>query len=193
MDKETWLKQRNKTIGGSDAAAILNDSPFLNRKRLFEIKTGQKEAEDISNKRLVKFGIEAEEPLRELFKLEHPELEVEHKDYEIVTNYKYKFAHASLDGALKYGKKKGILEIKTDEVEIEWQTIPKCYLWQLLHYLMVTEFDFAILYARLKLINDNKVVLKEFKVNRLDYLDKINYLATEEEKFYDEVVNYSKS
>ena len=58
---------------------------------------------------------------------------------------------------------------------------------------MVTEFDFAILYARLKLINDNKVVLKEFKVNRLDYLDKINYLATEEEKFYDEVVNYSKS
>ena len=85
MDKETWLKQRNKTIGGSDAAAILNDSPFLNRKRLFEIKTGQKEAEDISNKRLVKFGIEVEEPLRELFKLEHPELEVEHKDYEIVT------------------------------------------------------------------------------------------------------------
>jgi len=105
---EEWLANRKK-IGGSDAACILGLNPYKSNIELFDIKTGRAEQEDISEKPYVKYGTEAEELLRELFKLDFPQYKVEYVENNMWTNDKYPFAHASLDGWLTDGNgRKGI-------------------------------------------------------------------------------------
>ena len=77
-DREEWLQHRNR-IGGSDAAAIVNMNPYRSNMELWQIKTGQLEQEDISDKPYVKYGIEAEPHLRALFQLNHPQYEMHSK------------------------------------------------------------------------------------------------------------------
>ena len=68
MTREKWLEERKKGIGGSDAAAILGLNPYKDNIKLWEEKTGRRQAEDISEKEYVKYGTNAEDLLRELFK-----------------------------------------------------------------------------------------------------------------------------
>ena len=154
--REEWLTTR-KTIGGSDAACILGKNPWKSNVELYLEKTGQCTPDDISNKDVVKYGTEAEKPLRRLFKLDYPDMKVEYRENNLWTNDKYPWAHASLDGWLtdKDGRR-GILEIKTTNVmssrqKEQWnEKIPDNYYCQILWYLGVTEFDFAILKAQLR-------------------------------------------
>lgn len=151
--REEWLAARSGRIGGSDAAAILGHSPWKNNVQLWEEKAGIRQPEDISDKPYVKYGIAAEEHLRGLFKLNFPEYQVFYQEGNMWFNDKFPFAHASLDGWLvdQQGRK-GILEIKTARPQEEkWKDqIPQHYFVQVLHYLMVTEFDFAIVTAQMK-------------------------------------------
>ena len=77
-DRKEWLENR-KRIGGSDASAIVGLNPYMSNVDLWEIKTGRREQEDISEKSYVKYGTEAEKHLRELFRLDYPEYEVGYK------------------------------------------------------------------------------------------------------------------
>ena len=80
---------------------------------LFEEKTGRRIPEDISGKACVIYGKYAEEPIRELFKLDYPEYQVEHHEFRILRSIQYPFMQASLDGELTdQDGRKGILEIK---------------------------------------------------------------------------------
>ena len=55
--------------------------------------------------------------IRELFKLDYPEYEVEHHEFRILQSKKYPFMQASLDGELTdQNGRKGILEIKTTNI-----------------------------------------------------------------------------
>ena len=116
--REEWLKERQKGIGGSDAAVILGLNPYKNNIRLWEEKTGKVQAEDISDKPYVKYGTQAEDLLRELFKLDFPQYEVSHDENTIIKHPKYPFLFASLDGQLvdKETGELGILEIKTTNI-----------------------------------------------------------------------------
>ena len=76
--REDWLEKRKNTVGGSDASAILGRNPYCSNVDLFEIKTGRKQSEDISDKSFVKYGTQAETYLRELFQLDFPEYRVEY-------------------------------------------------------------------------------------------------------------------
>ena len=58
--REEWLQARNNRIGGSDAAAIIGLNPYMSNVDLWEIKTGRRQQEDISEKPCVKYGTEAE-------------------------------------------------------------------------------------------------------------------------------------
>ena len=70
--------------------------------QLWEEKTGIRQAEDISEKPYVKYGTEAEQYLRELFKLDFPEYEVTYDQYDRIANLKnYPFVFATLDGVLR--------------------------------------------------------------------------------------------
>lgn len=194
-DREEWLSNRNR-IGGSDASAILGMNPYRTNIELWQIKTGQLVAEDISDRPYVKYGIEAEQHLRELFKLDFPEYEVFYEENNMWLNDKYPFAHASLDGWLiDQEGRKGIWECKTTNIlqsmqKEKWnQRIPDNYYIQILHYLMVTEFDFAILKAQLKYEFNNDVYLqtKHFKIERADVQEDLKYLESAERKFWKQI------
>lgn len=69
-----WLVERKKRIGGSEIAAILGISPWMTPFQLWEIKTGLKEQEDISNKPHVVRGILAEPIARDKFSKKYGKL-----------------------------------------------------------------------------------------------------------------------
>lgn len=192
-DRAEWLEARKNRIGGSDAACIVGMNPYRSNVELWEIKTGQVEAEDISDKPYVKYGSEAEQHLRELFKLDFPQYKVSYVEDNMWLNDKYPFAHASLDGWLEDEQgRKGILEIKTTNIlqstqKEKWKNrIPDNYYIQVLHYLMVTEFDFAVLKAQLKYDYDGDIMLttKHYKIERDEVRDDIEYLQKAEKDFY---------
>lgn len=192
-DRAEWLEARKNRIGGSDAACIVGMNPYRSNVELWEIKTGQVEAEDISDKPYVKYGSEAEQHLRELFKLDFPQYKVSYAEDNMWLNGKYPFAHASLDGWLEDEQgRKGILEIKTTNIlqsmqKEKWKNrIPDNYYIQVLHYLMVTEFDFAVLKAQLKYDYDGDIMLitKHYKIERDEVQDDVEYLQKAEKDFY---------
>lgn len=189
---EEWLASRKK-IGGSDAACILGLNPYKSNIELFDIKTGKTEQEDISDKPYVKYGTEAEKHLRELFKLDFPQYKVDYVENNMWENDKYPFAHASLDGYITdQNGRKGVWECKTTEIinpsqKAKWDNkIPDNYYIQVLHYLMVCEFDFAILKAQLKYRHNDDIwlVTKHYHIERSEVEEDIQYLAEKEKEFW---------
>lgn len=194
-DRAEWLANRSR-IGGSEASCIIGMNPYMSNVELFEIKTGLRTPEDISDKPYVKYGTEAEQHLRELFKLDFPEYQVFYEENNMFLNDKYPFAHASLDGWLVDQEgRKGVWECKTTNIlqsmqKEKWKDrIPDNYYIQILHYLMVTEFDFAILKAQLKSEFNGDIYLqtKHYKIERADVEEDIKYLESSEREFWMQV------
>lgn len=193
--REEWLKHRSR-IGGSDASAIIGMNPYRTNVELWQIKTGQIEAEDISEKPYVKYGTEAERHLRELFKLDFPEYQVFYEENNMWLNDKYPFGHASIDGWLIDSEgRKGIWECKTTNIlqsmqKEKWNNrIPDNYYIQCLWYLAITEFDFCVLKAQLKSEFDGNVYLqtKHFKIERSDVQEDIDFLMKKASEFWEYV------
>lgn len=199
LTREQWLNERKKGIGGSDAAAVLGLNPYMTNVDLWKIKTGRKEQEDISEKPFVKYGTEAEKHLIALFALDFPEYEVIHTDNDLIRHPKHEFLHASLDGRLieKATGRRGILEIKTTSILQSMQNekwndaVPQNYFCQVLHYLNVTGFDFAILKAQLKTEWQNEIRLttRHYYFNRQDFEEDISALEEAEIKFWQHVMD----
>ncbi len=190
--REEWLNARTSYIGGSEASAIVGLNPYMTNVELWEVKTGRRKSTDISDKPYVKYGIEAEYQLRELFKLDFQQYKVAYEDNNIWTNDKYPFAHASLDGWLQDERgRKGVFENKTTEIlqsmqREKWRgKVPDNYYIQVLHYLLVTEFDFAILKAQLKYEYSGNISLstKHYFIEREEVLEDIRYLEAAEAEF----------
>ena len=190
--REEWLKKRTSYVGGSEAAALVGKNPYMTNIDLYRIKTGQQAKENIDSKDYVIYGHNAEPHLRELFALDYPQYKVGYIDNNIWLNDRYPFAHASLDGWLTdQDGRKGILEIKTTNIlqsmqKEKWDhRIPDNYYCQVLWYLGVTEFDFAILKAQLKYDYDGDVFLttKHYQIERSEVEEDINYLMQRGEAF----------
>lgn len=193
-NRDEWLEKRAGRIGGSDASCIVGMNPYKSNVELWEEKTGKKQAEDISDKPYVKYGTEAEAHLRALFALDFPQFKVSYEENNMWLNDKYPFAHASLDGYLEdEDGRKGILEIKTTNIlqsmqKEKWKNrIPDSYYIQILHYLMVTEFDFAVLKAQLKYDYDGDIFLttKHYLIEREEVQEDIEFLEKAERKFFE--------
>lgn len=194
--REEWLQARAGRIGGSDASAILGMNPYRTNIELWQIKTGQLVPEDISDKPYVKYGTEAEQYLRELFKLDFPEYQVCYEENNMFLNDKYPFGHASLDGWLiDQNGRLGIWECKTTNIlqsmqKEKWDhRIPDNYYIQILHYLLITEFDFAILKAQLKSEFGGEIYIqtKHYKIERSEVQADIDLLEASERKFWKQV------
>ena len=104
------------------------------------------------------------------------------------------WAHASLDGWLiDQEGRNGIWECKTTNIlqsmqKEKWkQQIPDNYYVQILHYLMVTEFDFAELKAQLKYDLGGEVYLqtRHYHIERSDVQEDIDYLMQKEAEFWE--------
>lgn len=192
--REDWLKARADRIGGSDAAAIIGMNPYKSNVDLWEEKMGIRLPTDISSSEAVKYGAAAEAPIRELFALDFPQFRVEYAENNMWTNDLYPWAHASLDGWMTDQEgRKGILEIKTATIHgraqaAKWETgVPDNYYCQLLHYFAVTDFEFAILKARLRQeLGDGRIVIKEiaYYFERAARERDIALLMEQEQRFY---------
>lgn len=198
-DREEWLNHRKHYIGGSDASAIVGCNPYMDNIKLWQLKTGQAEQEDISDKPYVKYGVAAEPLIRELFKLNYPKYEVFYEENNSFTNDKVPFAAASLDGWLleRETGRHGIWECKTSEIvssmhKEKWNgKIPDNYYCQILHYFMVREdCEFAHLTALLTFkFNDAEIYqqLRNYHIERSDVEEDIEFLESSEKKFWEYV------
>lgn len=192
-DEEEWLSGRMNGIGGSDASAVVGVNPYKTNIQLFEEKTGKSIPEDISDKPYVIYGKFAEKHIRELFKLDYPEYKVEHHEFRILQSLEYPFMQASLDGELTdRDGRKGILEIKTTNILQSMQyekwkdKIPDNYYLQILHYLLVTGYEFVVLRAHLNTTwgGEVRTQVKHYFIEREEVQEDLDYLLKEEVKFW---------
>lgn len=201
-NREEWLKARQRGIGGSDAASVLGISPWKSNVQLWEEKTGITKPEDISNKEAVRFGKESEVAIRRLFELDFPQFRVEYDEFGMIANEPdCPFIFATLDGELTdQQNRKGILEIKTTEIRrsIDWkkwnEQIPNYYYAQIVHQLLATGYDFAILKARIRERGEYgwKATVRHYCFERSKMLDDIAYLKEKEVAFWKAVQNKTR-
>lgn len=150
-------------------------------------------APDISEKPYVIYGKEAEQYIRELFRLDYPQYQVMQHEYRILQSLDYPFMQASLDGELvDQDGRKGILEIKTTNILQSMQyekwkdRIPDNYYIQVLHYLLVTGYEFVVLRAHLRSNwgTDVRTQVKHYFIERTEVQADLDYLQEEEIKFW---------
>lgn len=193
QDHVAWLKARTYGIGGSDASAIIGMNPYKSNIDLFEEKTGRRIPEDISDKPYVRYGTEAEPHIRALFSLDYPDYQVEYHENRILRSIRYPFLQASLDGELTDPDgRRGILEIKTTNIlqsmqREKWKDrIPDNYYIQVLHYLLVTGYQFVVLRAHLisDWGSDKRTSIRHYFIERSEVEEDLDMLLTEEIKFW---------
>ena len=191
---EEWLKARLAGIGASEASAIIGCNPYMSNTDLWQIKTRRKVAPDISSNAHVAYGHAAEAPIRELFALDYPEYEVSYGgSFDMVHNAEHPWLFATLDGRLieRETGRKGILEIKTTEIirsmqKEKWHDrVPDNYYCQIIHQLLATGWDFAVLHAQLKRVWDGEIKTerRSYFFERKEVEDDLEYLLAEEIKF----------
>lgn len=196
---EEWLKARLQGIGASEASAIIGCNPYMSNVDLWRLKTGRKQAQDISSNAHVQYGHDAEGPLRELFALDYPQFEVSYGGaFDMVHNPEHPYIFATLDGRLKEKAtgRLGVYEGKTTEIlrsmqKEKWKDrIPDNYYVQVIHQLIATGWDFAVLNAQMKRVFDGDVrtETRRYFIERAEVQNDIDYLLAEEVKFWTEYV-----
>lgn len=198
-NREEWLKARqNQGIGGSEAGCCIGMNKYQSNVELWELKTGRRQAPDLSNNAAVHFGKCAEEHLRELFKLDYPEFTVDYHEFDMYVNDEHPFIFATLDGELTAADGlRGVLEIKTTTIQNsrqwdEWDNqIPNTYYVQILHQLAATGWDFAILkaYIRYHSAADEEIraMVRHYRIDRKDVESDIAWLIQKESEFWQAV------
>lgn len=201
---EEWLLNRKRGIGGSDVASILGISRY---KSAYDLYMEKKDSaiQHITNEAIEK-GNRMEGPLIDLFFAKHKKYQrINTKDISLKSK-KYDFMMASLDSAfIDDQDNKCILEIKTTTIQNskmrkEWgyyddykeeyiELVPQQYYCQVLHYLAVTGFDKAVVYAHLDYAykDDSEVLIRV--VSREDVLNDIDHVIKNEKKFWDDFEN----
>lgn len=196
--QKEWLDARKSGIGGSDASCIVGMNPWRSSEELWEEKVGLRETADISNVDAVQYGHEAEGSLRQLFRLDFPEFKVYYRNHELLRNNHFPWMQASLDGELTDPEgRKGVLEIKTTSIlqsmqREKWSDrVPDNYFAQIMHYLLVTGYDFVILKAQLKSIweGDIRLTTRHYRFEKKDHIDDLRALLHAEIQFWRYVEN----
>lgn len=198
LTEEQWHAERKKHIGGSECAAIIGKSPYMTNVELWEIKTGKRKPTDISGKSYVQYGINAEEPMRQLFALDNPQYDVIYKPYDIRISKKYSFLSASIDGELIEieTQRKGTYEgksaiVRNSEELKKWLDgeIPMHYFSQCLHNMFSSEHEFSVLNVKLMPIwYENQSILKNYKIERSEVQSSEDYLISAEVKWWSDYV-----
>ena len=191
-----WHQIRNKYIGGSDASILMNMNQYKNSIELWLEKTGKNKTPDLSQNKAVNRGNDSENILIEHFKINNPNYHV-YKLNKTLRSVENNFMVANLDGVLsheEYGT--GVLEIKTAtchsySVYLEkWKNdIPIEYYLQIQHYLSVTDYNYAILYAdiRLEYTEEKRHEIKQYFIKRDN--EDINQIIEKEKEFYQYIIN----
>lgn len=194
-----WLDARENGIGASDAGVILGVSKWKSNVDLWLEKTGQKQPEDISDKPYVKYGHDAEQFLRGLFALDHPEYKVTYESpYKMIFSDDYPFIFCTPDGELEEiaTGRRGGLEIKTTEImnSRQWSDwagrIPDTYYAQVLHQMLAADWEFVRLRAQIKWHSRQgpKATIIDYLIERNDVQEDIEWVRDSEISFWNSVL-----
>ena len=189
-NREEWLEHRDG-IGGSEAGAICGYG-FLTPLQLWRQKLQIEAQPDISDNPRVSFGNDVEEPMRMLFRVMHPEYELDFTPYTVLRrDDHHTFMFYTPDGWLteKETGRKGLWECKSSTClsANDWnkwkEQVPTGYLCQVLHGMEVGDFEFAVLFSIL-LNKDGDAEVRAYHFERKDYEEDIAWLLKEEETFW---------
>lgn len=186
--EEEWKNNRIYGIGGSDASALVGMNKYKTNKELWFEKNGLIK-NDISNS-ATEYGKAAEDPIRKLFALKHPEYDVQYIENCQLQSKLKPYRTYSPDGFIfdKNKGKKGIYEGKTSLIQNmsmynEWKDgVPTNYFIQTLHGLLVTEFDFVVINAELRFAWNRNTETVERTFTREEVIDSLEWLDQEEDK-----------
>lgn len=139
MTHEEWLAERQKSIGGSDAAAIVGLNSYVTPYTIWADKTGRLPPKE--DNEAMRQGRDLEQYVAERF-TEATGKRVRRRT-DMMHNPAYPFAHANIDRAV-VGERAG-LECKTTSImnlkKFKNGDFPEHYYVQCVHYLAVTGWD----------------------------------------------------
>ena len=194
-----WIQERKHGIGASDAGTIIGVNKWKTNLQLWAEKTGLREAEDISDKPYVQYGHAAEEHIRALFALDHPELEVTYESpYKIIRNDNHPWLFCTPDGEL-VERETGLiggLEIKTTEIMnsrqwAEWTgRIPDQYYAQVCHQMLAADWEFVWLRAQIKYTTrdgEKRAEMRDYCIKIEEAIEDMKALLEEEKAFWEQV------
>ena len=148
---------------------------YKNAQDLWKEKTGRKSRVNLDGNLAVQRGNKSENLLLEHFQINNGDYIVSKLD-KTLRSTKYGFMIANLDGVVEHKELgKGVLEIKTATChswkvfESTWKDdVPLGDWLQIQHYMLVTGWKYAILYAdiRLEFTEDKKHEIKTYRFER---------------------------
>lgn len=213
--KEEWLELKRTTIGGSEAAMVVNKSKWGNQNDLYNKMVCKKERVVQENDRMVE-GTKAEEHIRALFALDTKEFKIKNppkRGYWFFYRIDKPYMSCTPDGLatnLTTGKLWGIeikdVEMRRREEKQLWEnsTLPDQYYFQLLQYLAVfNDMEGAVLIAHLKYFKHDEATDTwkfDYAVDRPFYLYRsdtkvtthVAYLERKETEFIEENIKGHK-
>ncbi|MBR7150414.1 MAG: YqaJ viral recombinase family protein [Oscillospiraceae bacterium] len=188
--REEWLEHR-QGIGASEAGAVCGYG-FKTPVQLWREKLQIDAPADISDNPRVAFGNAVEEPMRALFRVMHPEYQLDFIPYTVLRREDHhQFMFYTPDGWLTEAEtgRKGLWECKSATClsANDWSKwkdqVPPGYFCQVLHGMYVGDFQFAILFAIL-LNKDGDAEIRAYHFERSDYAEDIEWLIREETTFW---------
>lgn len=191
--RDEWLAHRDG-LGASDAGAACGMG-FKTALQLWKEKTGAAQAEDLSDNERVQFGNAIEEPMRGLFRVMHPEYNLEFVPYTILRrDDHHQFAFCTPDGWLTEiaTGRRGLWECKSATCLsagdwARWRDkVPPGYFCQILHGMAVGDFEFAVIFAILR-NKDGDAEIRSYRFERADFEPDIKWLLHTESKFWGRV------
>lgn len=140
-NRESWLEERRRGVGGSDAAAVLGLSKWKTPLQVYQEKRGELGSTPDNESML--WGRVLEPVIRQQYAertgriVRVPE--------GIITHPEHSFMLANLDGVTDDRR---VIEIKTARTGQDWgepgsDEVPQAYLLQVQHYMAVTGFEVA--------------------------------------------------
>lgn len=202
--KEEWLKAKELTISGSEAAAICNKSKWLTTQDIYN-KMVMHKAKIIPENERMREGTLAEEHIRALFALDNKKYKVKNppkKGYWFFARKDKPYISCTPDGLLteienghKWGLEIKDVELKRSADKSAWEgnLLPDQYYYQLLQYMLtLNDLHGVILNAHLKYFKyDNEQLVFDYAVDRSyvlareDVKSHIAYLEKKETDFYE--------
>lgn len=207
-NKEDWLKAKEQTISGSEAAAILNKSPWLTPNDVYN-KFVYGKAKVVKENEYMRDGTNAEPHIRALFALDDKRYKVKNppkRGYWMFVRKDYPFISVTPDGLMveTINKRKWGLEIKDvrlykKEEKNLWEgnVLPSQYYCQDLQYMLVlNDLYGVVLVAHLQYFKFNPETKKwdfDYAVDRPYYIVRNNkdvkshiaFLEKKEVNFYE--------
>lgn len=187
-----WLEGRRGGLGASDCGIVLGVSNFKTPLQLWREKIGAVETKEISGNERIDFGNRAEEPLRAMFRLMHPEYELSFEPYLIVRQTgRYSFLTCTPDGELveRETGRRGIYESKTATclTRADWDKwrgkVPDLYYAQICEQMFTGEYEYAVVWALL--VNaEGDGEIRFYKFEKTECQTDIDYTIPKLEHFW---------